>query len=469
MNIKLVETLTGMTRSNIRFYETEGFIQPERLSNGYREYSDEDIEILKRIKLLRSLNLPLNEIKALHNGTNDLLETLNQHIQNLEKEINELNQNSNICKKMVIDNVTYHTLNADNYINLTTNQENKEDTISQPIIPWRRYFARILDLSLYGLLWVLVLAFIFKVPVTNRNLLETLLDSYMPIAFMFFFEPLLLSKFATTPGKWCMGIYIYDYSNQKLTWYESMNRTLQVFVKGMGCTLPVYGVYREFISYKKYTSKELLEWDINTTVKIKDNYVLGIIVYIIISIIRILILAGIAIISLVPNSKGDLTIKQFSENYNYIIMNREQELSCYLDDNANWIHSGNVIHSSPLQHPNIQFELENEKIKKITIEQTIYSNTKMILDHPIPLLYALEVMVTAQEGYNPFSNDLSNLQSDFIKHLKTEYKKDYLNLSIYYHLDYKGYQSIDYDVWLPDETDPQNHFIYKFEIVVNEK
>ena len=44
MNIKLVETLTGMTRSNIRFYETEGFIQPERLSNGYREYSDEDVE-----------------------------------------------------------------------------------------------------------------------------------------------------------------------------------------------------------------------------------------------------------------------------------------------------------------------------------------------------------------------------------------------------------------------------------------
>lgn len=471
MNIKLVETLTGMTRSNIRFYENEGFITPTRLSNGYREYSDEDVEILKRIKLLRSLHLPLDDIKNLHNGTNDLLEILNQHIENLEKEITELNQSSKLCKKILDDQVTYSTLHADDYFNNTDPIiEINEDIVKQPIIPWRRYFARIFDLGLYGLLWSFVLVFVFKVSLTNRNTLETLLDSYMSIAFMFLFEPILLSKFATTPGKWSMGIYVYDYSNYKLTWMESVNRTFKVFVYGMGCTIPLLGMFREFISCHKYTNNKTLEWDVNTTIKAKEKYGFGIFVYISIFIIRLLLVAMIYMLSLAPNHKGDLTISQFADNYNYVAKLRsENELSCYLDINANWAHVGNVIHTSPVDHPNIQFELENGVIKKITIEQALYSNTNMILNHPNPLIYTLEAMVTAQKGYNPLSNNLSNLESDFIDHIGSEYKKDYLNLSIYYHLDYKGYQSFDYDVWLPDETDPHNHFIYKFEIIVNEK
>ena len=40
MTIKEVEQITGLTRSNIRFYEKEKLISPERnASNGYREYS----------------------------------------------------------------------------------------------------------------------------------------------------------------------------------------------------------------------------------------------------------------------------------------------------------------------------------------------------------------------------------------------------------------------------------------------
>ena len=55
MNIREVEDLTGLVRANIRYYEDEGFFTPQRERNGYRNYSDEDIEVLKRIKLLRML------------------------------------------------------------------------------------------------------------------------------------------------------------------------------------------------------------------------------------------------------------------------------------------------------------------------------------------------------------------------------------------------------------------------------
>ena len=64
MTIKEIEALSGMSRANIRYYEAEGFLSPERRENGYRDYSEEDLETLKRIKLLRLLGVSLADIKV---------------------------------------------------------------------------------------------------------------------------------------------------------------------------------------------------------------------------------------------------------------------------------------------------------------------------------------------------------------------------------------------------------------------
>ena len=37
MTIKDVEVLTGLPRANIRFYESEGLIDPARNDNGHRD------------------------------------------------------------------------------------------------------------------------------------------------------------------------------------------------------------------------------------------------------------------------------------------------------------------------------------------------------------------------------------------------------------------------------------------------
>ena len=45
MKIKDVEERTGLSRSNVRFYEKEKLIEPSRNeSNGYRDYSENDVE-----------------------------------------------------------------------------------------------------------------------------------------------------------------------------------------------------------------------------------------------------------------------------------------------------------------------------------------------------------------------------------------------------------------------------------------
>ena len=86
MKIKQAEELVGITSKNIRFYEEQGLLQPQRTENGYRDYGQEDVKVLKRIKLFRKLGIPVEEIHKLFQGKLSLNECLkNQEIM-LRKE-----------------------------------------------------------------------------------------------------------------------------------------------------------------------------------------------------------------------------------------------------------------------------------------------------------------------------------------------------------------------------------------------
>ena len=66
VKINEVERKAGITKKNIRFYEEQGLISPRRNSeNGYREYGDEEVHVLRRIKLLRKLGIPIEEIRQM--------------------------------------------------------------------------------------------------------------------------------------------------------------------------------------------------------------------------------------------------------------------------------------------------------------------------------------------------------------------------------------------------------------------
>ena len=78
MHIKDVEQRTGLSRANIRYYEQEGLVHPARRKNGYRDYSPDDLEALLRVRLLRRLDVPIEEIRAMQAGKLSLSEALSQ-------------------------------------------------------------------------------------------------------------------------------------------------------------------------------------------------------------------------------------------------------------------------------------------------------------------------------------------------------------------------------------------------------
>lgn len=67
-----VAKITGMPAKTLRFYEEQGVIKSaDRQENGYRYFTDENLEEIRLIKYARGLGLPLSEIKRLTVGCED--------------------------------------------------------------------------------------------------------------------------------------------------------------------------------------------------------------------------------------------------------------------------------------------------------------------------------------------------------------------------------------------------------------
>ncbi len=101
MKINEVEAVCGVTKKNIRFYEEQGLLSPRRdASNGYREYGDEDLAILRRIKLLRKLGVPIEEIRRLFAGEHTVGDVMRRQIVTIEREQRNLEQSARLCREL---------------------------------------------------------------------------------------------------------------------------------------------------------------------------------------------------------------------------------------------------------------------------------------------------------------------------------------------------------------------------------
>lgn len=119
MTIKEAEQCTGLTRSNIRFYEKEKLISPVRNeNNGYREYSQEDVDDLKKIACLRTLGVSVEDIRKIIEKNENLYNVLKKQKEIIEQQIGELEEAKIICKRMLEtkETIEYETMDIEKYI-----------------------------------------------------------------------------------------------------------------------------------------------------------------------------------------------------------------------------------------------------------------------------------------------------------------------------------------------------------------
>ena len=118
MNIKEVEVRTGLTRSNIRFYEKEKLIEPLRNeSNGYRDYSENDVENIKKIAYLRTLGISIEDIRSIISEKVTLREMLERQNEVLKSQITDLNKAKFMCEKILDEeSISYEKLQVEQYV-----------------------------------------------------------------------------------------------------------------------------------------------------------------------------------------------------------------------------------------------------------------------------------------------------------------------------------------------------------------
>lgn len=145
MKINEVEERVGITKRNIRYYEKEGLLTPGRNSdNGYRDYVEADVAELKKIKLLRKLDVPMEEIRRMQEAALTLEDVLRRHIITLERQRANLGTMQTLCGELLESGEQLATLEADGYLSKMEQMEQegtrfvnikKRDTITRYVGP----------------------------------------------------------------------------------------------------------------------------------------------------------------------------------------------------------------------------------------------------------------------------------------------------------------------------------------------
>lgn len=124
MNIKELEHRTGITKQNIRFYERKGLLSPGRnKGNNYREYVEEDVKTLEVVKILRKLDMSIEDIHKILQKEVELDAAVKQHLDVLRAKQDELETCIHICRKLC--DASLETLDTEKVLEQMEEEERK--------------------------------------------------------------------------------------------------------------------------------------------------------------------------------------------------------------------------------------------------------------------------------------------------------------------------------------------------------
>lgn len=316
MNIKTIEARTGLPRANIRYYEEEGLLTPARLPNGYRDYSEEDVTTLRRIALLRDLNVSIEEIHRLQQGESTLKKVLSSRFTDLEQERQEAEEAKALCRRLWSEEVTYDTLTPEAYDFHKRKEPDREPEAAIEGHMVRRTAARIYDLLLYDAIAVAVILPFRYVTLWGGRLVPMLLSGALASAVWFVLETMLLRLWGTTPGKWLLGLGVTNKKGQRPDWSTTAARTAGIWWRVMaGVLVPLVGIYLVWRMLRRYRDGQDQLWEEDSRVVLIHRSSWRVALYIAAWAAVLLAIRGETALCVRPPHRGELTVAEFAENY----------------------------------------------------------------------------------------------------------------------------------------------------------
>lgn len=464
MNIKETEIKTGLSRANIRFYEKEGLLSPRRLPNGYRDYTEENIQTLLRVKLLRQLGVSVSQLSSLQKQETNLCELLEQKIREMEQEREQLALSEKVCSAMIAERVQYERLDAVRYLKLSEEfarqsrsipgdpqEVLRKDILTQEPHPWRRFFARLIDMQLYSLL-LLAVYYILLGQCPGKGALFEAIILILATLLMLALEPLMISRLSTTPGKWIFAIRVRNADGGRLSYRQALERSKGVLRLGLGYYLPVYHWVRLYKSYKIYAleGKEL-DWDDPAEYSYRDfsRWKMAGAAFA----AALIFMAGAALhdYALLPRYRGEITLEEFAHNYNrysgYFGWNEGE----YMDADGEMKSEGVVIYFSP--KPVYAFRSSDGALEEVSFR--IETDKEVILGFQEETLLAALSFIGAQEEISFWNGGIRNVIKEISRFSLEDFDFHLAGVRLYCQIDSSGYTKID-DYYLSQENTPHS-------------
>ncbi|SDI05255.1 MerR family transcriptional regulator [Proteiniclasticum ruminis] len=476
MKIKEIELRSGMDRANIRYYEKEGLLQPERTENGYREYSEKDLQQLLKVRLLRSLHFSLEDIKSLIQKKTTLSFLLKNQIRYLESETEDVLYAKSLCESIVSEGATFETLDAEKHlvsIEEATSESSSEYfnvdfEIPHVFEPIRRFAARTLDMALYGTLIVFLNYFIRGEYSPTDSLSYTFQNILTILVMIMILEPIQLKLFKRTFGKWIMGLYIENLNGSALSYEDSFRRTLHVLVRGMGLFIPLADLISLGSSFDKLRKGEILSWDRGLAYRMKDRkiyrYIIAFVLFFFISISVIII----PFLQNIPPNTGALTVEEFSENFRYYQKLHDMDFGNYVMNNfGKWEEkeADDRLEYLPdaVKYPHFRFRMNDHIVKEVNFSVTYEDNPFWVENYRDMMILASLSFTNADESMNIIERAL--LSGEIIMRFYAENFKSHTfatkNVEISNMVEYDGYEK-SIEILEPINRERENYYHHEF-------
>ena len=475
MTIREIEDATGLPRANVRYYESLGLIHPARAANGYRDYRQEDLDTLLKIKLLRQLDCSLEDIQALEKGTRTLDQVLSEVGDALEKNASATPHALELCRQLRADRPSWDNLQPERYLfwNPAISAElppvrDASENLSY-YCPWRRYFARTLDYALCLTLWELFLSLVLRVNILSTSFWLNVVNVAMALGLMCVLEAACLHFFGTTPGKALFGLKLTRSDGSHLGFLDALWRTGRAVLLGMGLMIPLAALITLILSYQRCRHQVPQPWTLDdegwsdpsggwTPFFEQKGSVLRVLGYVGCEIAMVAALVLGSLVAATPWHHGSLTVKEFVSNYNHLLTYASapnfpveklgKDGTWYQTDPSHF-----AFHVMGVEPPSFQFTEQDGQLTQVSF--SIVSAQEAFLYEP-PSSYAVRAVhaLLGQRELLP-GKELSTLDQELLETVAGERTWTIDGWDITCQMDFSGYEV--YEQYLfPIDGETQN-------------
>lgn len=303
---------------------------------------------------------------------------------------------------------------------------------------FRRAFARLIDIGFYVILTKALLDLVIRIKAEPLWRVVLLLY-FLPIVLLLVLEPLFLSLFRTTPGKWLLGIRLTHVDSGRLPLAKAVKRTFHVFRDGLGWWFPFFNWFLLSGLRKRVIKHGEWPWDKDNAVLYRGNLwwrtALGVLGVVILFSAHLVI----QVEKQLPFHRGAVSALEYVENINDLVLRLSPGYDAHMLPDGSWL-EGEKARQDPRWIPLPKHDLYEEAgvLQEVSLVAEVRGERPIsgFIDQKA---LAYVAFVGAAEGYSSLF-----MQNDEVRYLladaSSSFQRETLGIDVIQSVDYEGYE-----------------------------